>query len=141
MTEAVTQPAGATWRDYKELTKPGVVALMILTSVIGMCMAVPGWVPLDALILGNLGIALCAGAAAAVNHLVDQRIDERMARTRNRPIARGRVTPVNAALFALALGVAGMAILLAGLCVLDGRVFKLFAPRDRPVSKPTGEGR
>ena len=92
--------------------KPGVVALMILTSVIGMCMAVPGWVPLDALILGNLGIALCAGAAAAVNHLVDQRIDERMARTRNRPIARGRVTPVNAALFALALGVAGMAILL-----------------------------
>ncbi|HBO14592.1 MAG TPA: protoheme IX farnesyltransferase [Halieaceae bacterium] len=112
MTEAVTQPAGATWRDYKELTKPGVVALMILTSVIGMCMAVPGWVPLDALILGNLGIALCAGAAAAVNHLVDQRIDERMARTRNRPIARGRVTPVNAALFALALGVAGMAILL-----------------------------
>ena len=112
MTEAVTQPAGATWRDYKELTKPGVVALMILTSVIGMCMAVPGWVPLDALILGNLGIALCAGAAAAVNHLVDQRIDERMARTRNRPIARGRVTPVNAALFALTLGVAGMAILL-----------------------------
>jgi protoheme IX farnesyltransferase len=112
MTEAVTQPAGATWRDYKELTKPGVVALMILTSVIGMCMAVPGWVPLDALILGNLGIALCAGAAAAVNHLVDQRIDERMARTRNRPIARGRVSPVNAALFALALGVAGMAILL-----------------------------
>jgi protoheme IX farnesyltransferase len=112
MTEAVTQPAGASWRDYKELTKPGVVALMILTSVIGMCMAVPGWVPLDALILGNLGIALCAGAAAAVNHLVDQRIDERMARTRNRPIARGRVSPVNAALFALALGVAGMAILL-----------------------------
>jgi protoheme IX farnesyltransferase len=112
MTEAVTQPAGASWRDYKELTKPGVVALMILTSVIGMCMAVPGWVQLDALILGNLGIALCAGAAAAVNHLVDQRIDERMARTRNRPIARGRVTPVNAALFALALGVAGMAILL-----------------------------
>jgi protoheme IX farnesyltransferase len=62
----------ASWRDYRELTKPGVVALMILTSVIGMCMAVPGWVPLDALMLGNLGIALCAGAAAAVNHVVDQ---------------------------------------------------------------------
>ncbi|KGE04826.1 heme o synthase [Pseudohaliea rubra] len=112
MTEAVTRAPGASWRDYKELTKPGVVALMILTSVIGMCMAVPGWVPLDALILGNLGIALCAGAAAAVNHLVDQRIDERMARTRNRPIARGRVSPLHAALFALALGLAGMAILL-----------------------------
>jgi protoheme IX farnesyltransferase len=75
----------ATWRDYKELTKPNVVALMILTSAIGMFMAVPGMVPLNALILGNLGIALCAGAAAAVNHLVDQRVDQRMARTRNRP--------------------------------------------------------
>jgi protoheme IX farnesyltransferase len=104
--------AGASWRDYKELTKPGVVALMILTSLIGMCMAVPGWVPLDALILGNLGIALCASAAAAINHVVDQRIDQRMARTRNRPLARGRVTQGNAIAFAAILGVAGMAILL-----------------------------
>ncbi|MEQ8516227.1 MAG: UbiA family prenyltransferase, partial [Chromatocurvus sp.] len=102
----------ATWRDYRELTKPGVVALMILTSVIGMCMAVPGMVPLDALILGNLGIALCAGAAAAVNHLVDQKIDQRMARTRNRPMARGRVSPQQAGIFATLLGVAGMLILL-----------------------------
>lgn len=102
----------ATWRDYRELTKPGVVALMILTSVIGMFMAVPGFVPLDVLLLGNLGIALCAGAAAAVNHLVDQGIDQRMARTRNRPVARGRVTPVQGAVFALVLGCAGMAVLL-----------------------------
>jgi protoheme IX farnesyltransferase len=102
----------ATWRDYKELTKPGVVALMILTSVIGMCMAVPGWVPLDALILGNLGIALCAGAAAAVNHVVDQRIDQRMARTRNRPLAKGRVSNTAAIAFAATLGIVGMAILL-----------------------------
>lgn len=107
-----TQPGRATWRDYWELTKPGVVALMILTSVIGMCMAVPGMVPLDALILGNLGIALCAGAAAAVNHLVDQKIDLRMARTRNRPMAQGRVSAFQAGLFAAALGVAGMLILL-----------------------------
>ena len=76
---AVTERA--TWRDYKELTKPNVVLLMILTSAIGMFMAVPGMVPLHVLILGNLGIALCAGAAAAVNHLVDQGIDQRMART------------------------------------------------------------
>ncbi len=102
----------ATWRDYRELTKPGVVALMILTSVIGMCMAVPGMVPLDALVLGNLGIALCAAAAAAVNHLVDQKIDQRMARTRNRPMARGRVSPRQAGVFATLLGVAGMVILL-----------------------------
>ena len=104
--------ARASWRDYKELTKPNVVALMILTSVIGMCMAVPGMVPWQPLILGNLGIALCAGAAATVNHLVDQRIDQRMSRTRNRPVAQGRVGTLQASLFALVLGVAGMAILL-----------------------------
>ncbi|MFV8818941.1 heme o synthase [Haliea sp. E17] len=102
----------ASWRDYKELTKPNVVLLMILTSVIGMFMAVPGMVPLRVLILGNLGIALCAGAAAAVNHLVDQRVDLQMARTENRPVARGRVGNVQAAVFALALGGLGMAILI-----------------------------
>ena len=102
----------ASWRDYKELTKPGVVLLMILTSVIGMCMAVPGWVPLTPLLLGNLGIALCAASAAAVNHVVDQQIDQRMARTRNRPLARGRVSNFNAMLFAALLGAVGMAVLL-----------------------------
>ena len=114
MAESATIDTGATasWRDYKELTKPGVVLLMILTSVIGMCMAVPGWVPLTPLILGNLGIALCAGAAATVNHLVDQRVDQRMSRTRNRPVAQGRVGTLQAAAFALVLGAAGMAILL-----------------------------
>lgn len=102
----------ASWRDYLELTKPNVVALMILTSVIGMLLAVPGMVPLDVLVLGNLGIALCAGGAAAVNHLVDRQIDLKMARTFNRPVAKGRVAPFNALLFALLLGIAGMAILL-----------------------------
>ncbi|MBY6211383.1 heme o synthase [Microbulbifer agarilyticus] len=102
----------ASWRDYYELTKPRVVMLMILTSVIGMLLAVPGMVPLDILILGNLGIALCAGGAAAVNHLVDRQIDIKMARTTNRPVARGRVEPQKALMFAMALGCAGMAILL-----------------------------
>ncbi len=102
----------ATWRDYKELTKPNVVLLMILTSAIGMFMAVPGMVPLNALILGNLGIAMCAGAAAAVNHLVDQRIDQRMSRTHKRPLAQGRLGTRQAAVFALVLGGLGMAILL-----------------------------
>tara|TARA_R110000823_G_scaffold125385_2_gene252001 strand:+ start:6011 stop:6901 length:891 start_codon:yes stop_codon:yes gene_type:complete len=105
------QTETVSWRDYKELTKPNVVLLMILTSVIGMFMAVPGMVPLEVLLLGNLGIALCAGAAATVNHLVDQRVDLQMARTRNRPIARGRVGNWQAALFAALLGGAGMAIL------------------------------
>jgi protoheme IX farnesyltransferase len=102
----------ATWRDYKELTKPNVVLLMILTSAIGMFMAVPGMVPLNILILGNLGIAMCAGAAAAINHLVDQRIDQRMDRTYKRPVAQGRVGARQAAIFALLMGGIGMAILL-----------------------------
>lgn len=106
------QTSAATWRDYKELTKPNVVLLMILTSAIGMFMAVPGMVPLDILVLGNLGIALCAGAAAAVNHLVDQRVDQKMSRTHNRPIAQGRVSNMQAALFATAMGSLGMYILI-----------------------------
>ncbi len=110
MTEVQTSSA-ATWRDYKELTKPNVVLLMILTSAIGMFMAVPGMVPLDVLVLGNLGIALCAGAAAAVNHLVDQRIDQKMSRTHNRPVAQGRVGNMQAALFALVIGGLGMLVL------------------------------
>jgi len=103
----------ATFSDYLELTKPRVVALMILTSVIGMMLAVPGMVPLDALIFGNLGIALCAGSAAAINHLVDRQVDLKMARTRNRPVATGRVDPVAASLFAFAIGAIGTYILVA----------------------------
>ena len=100
------------WRDYLELCKPSVVALMILTSVIGMLLATPQWVPIDILILGNLGIALCAGSAAAVNHIVDRHVDDKMARTANRPIAQGRLTPNQATLFAMLTGLAGMAVLI-----------------------------
>lgn len=102
----------ARWRDYLELCKPNVVVVMVVTSVIGMFLATPGMVPVDILILGNLGIALCAASAAAVNHLVDRQIDLKMARTLNRPVAKGRVAPIQALLFAAVLGVAGMAILL-----------------------------
>lgn len=105
----------ASWRDYYELCKPGVVLLMLLTSLIGMLLAVPGMVPLDILIFGNLGIALCAGSAAAVNHLVDRRIDLKMARTHNRPIAKGRVEPQKAVIFAGILGVIGLSVLI--ICV------------------------
>ena len=102
----------AHWKDYLELTKPKVVALMILTSVIGMCLATPGLVPLDIFIFGNLGIALCAGSAAVINHVVDRQIDLVMARTHKRPVATGRVEPFQALLFAAVIGVIGMAILL-----------------------------
>ena len=102
---------GATWRDYLELTKPRVVALMILTALIGMCMAVPGFVPWQPLLLGNLGIALCAGAAAAINHLLDERIDQQMSRTRSRPVATGKVSQRAAALFAAILAFLGIGVL------------------------------
>lgn len=101
----------ASWRDYYELCKPRVVMLMILTSLIGMFLAVPGMVPIDVLIIGNLGIALCAGSAAAVNHLVDRHIDKKMARTFNRPVAKGRVEPRQAIVFAMIIGTIGMVLL------------------------------
>jgi len=85
---------------------------MLLTSLVGMLLATPGWVDLNILILGNLGIALCAGSAAIVNHLVDRRIDAQMARTHKRPLPAGKVQPLNAILLSLALGLAGMYILL-----------------------------
>ncbi len=112
MNHSNTMQAGsAQWKDYLELTKPKVVALMILTSIIGMCLATPGWVPMDVFIFGNVGIALCAGAAAVINHIVDRQIDTVMARTHKRPVATGRVEPAQAFLFALVIGSVGMGIL------------------------------
>lgn len=112
MSQSNVLPAGsAHWKDYLELTKPKVVALMILTSVIGMYLATPGWVPLNILFFGNLGIALCAGAAAVINHVVDRQIDTVMARTHNRPVATGRVEPLQAVIFAFIIGSLGMAML------------------------------
>ena len=108
----------ALWKDYLELTKPRVVALMILTSVIGMFLSVPGLVPIEVLILGNLGIALCAGSAAAVNHLVDRQVDLKMARTRHRPVATGRLDPLPAAVFAAVLGTIGLWVLVVFINVL-----------------------
>lgn len=99
------------WRDYLELCKPNVVALMLLTSLIGMLLSVPGYVPLDIIILGNLGIALCAGGAAVVNHLVDRQLDTKMARTHNRPVAQGRIQPMEAGLYALVLTSSGFLLL------------------------------
>ena len=112
MKTAMSEVEKASLDDYLELTKPRVVALMILTSVIGMFLSVPGMVPFNALILGNIGIALCAGSAAVINHVVDRKIDLKMARTLNRPVAKGRVQPRQALFFSAILGSAGMAILL-----------------------------
>ena len=108
-----TRQEPASWRDYLELTKPRVVLLMLITSLVGMFLATRAGVPWTVLVFGNLGIGLCAGAAAAVNHVVDRRIDSIMARTHKRPVTAGRVTVPAALGFALLLAVAGQALLLA----------------------------
>ena len=102
----------ATWRDYYEMCKPRVVMMMILTSLVGMFLAVPGMVPLNALIWGNLGIALVASAGAVINHLIDHRIDTIMQRTLKRPIPQGKVTPTQALVFAMLICMLGMGILI-----------------------------
>src|SRR5579863_6878988 len=109
--QAIT--GSASWRDYLELTKPRVVALIVLTAVIGTLLAAPGLPPIDALVFGNLGIALAAASAAAVNHALDRRLDARMGRTRQRPLPSGHLTLAQALRFALILGVVSMALLVA----------------------------
>lgn len=99
------------WRDYVELCKPKVVALMLLTVVVGMYLATPGWVALSTLLASLIGIGFCAGSAAAINHLVDKRIDAIMARTKKRPIARGRVSVKQALYFATIMAAMGLVIL------------------------------
>ncbi|MDD9891177.1 MAG: heme o synthase [Gammaproteobacteria bacterium] len=108
----LTSNTAASWRDYYEMCKPRVVMLMILTSLVGMFLAVPGMVPLEILLLGNLGIALVAASGAVVNHLIDRKIDIMMKRTHNRPLPQGRVDPKQTIVFAISIGVIGMAILL-----------------------------
>jgi protoheme IX farnesyltransferase len=103
--------AGAHWRDYYALTKPGVVQLLVFTAIVGMFLAVPGMVPWNALLAGSLGIGLAAAAGAVVNQILDQRIDAQMARTRNRPLPRGRIGERDALAFAMGLGLAGIAVL------------------------------
>jgi protoheme IX farnesyltransferase len=101
----------ATWRDYYELGKPKVVALIVFTAVVGMFLAVPGMPPWHALLYGTLGIGLAASSAAAINHVVDRRFDEKMARTMNRPIPTGHVTTRQALTYAAIIGIASMVIL------------------------------
>ena len=106
----------ASWRDYYQMTKPKVVLLMLLTSLVGMYLAQSAGNPdptigLWLLFCANAGIGLMAAAAAALNHIVDRHIDINMARTHRRPVAQGRVTPRQGLVFAALLAAAGMALL------------------------------
>jgi protoheme IX farnesyltransferase len=110
-TTVLTQRVFAHWRDYLELCKPKVVALIVFTAVVGMFLATPGWVPLNALLAGTLGIGLAAASAAAINHVVDQKVDAIMGRTSNRPLPQGQVSSRDALLFALIIGALAMYLL------------------------------
>lgn len=103
---------------YFELCKPKVVYLIVFTAIVGMFLAVPGWPPLNALVAGTMGIGLAASSAAAINHLLDQRIDAVMARTRDRPLPTGQLTVAQVLTFALILCVLSMAMLLIWVNVL-----------------------
>ncbi|MFT6738340.1 MAG: protoheme IX farnesyltransferase, partial [Kangiellaceae bacterium] len=97
----------ASWRDYYELTKPRVVMLLLLTALVGMCLATTTWVEPQILIAGMLGIGMLSSAAAVINHVVDHKIDSVMARTFNRPVARGKISVQRALMFASILAVTG----------------------------------
>jgi len=98
-------------REFFQLTKPRVVALIIFTAVVGMFLAAPGAIPLNVFVFGTLGIALAAGSAAAINHVLDQHADAVMARTRARPLPTGSLTPGQALVFAAAIGILAMVLL------------------------------
>ena len=99
--------------DYLELCKPKVVALMVFTALVGMLLAAPGEVGWTPLLLGNLGIALVAGSAAAINHLADRHVDAIMARTQRRPLPSGQLDKPHVLAFAIVIGTLGMYILIA----------------------------
>ncbi len=120
MASSQTDVLGATWRDYLEMCKPRVVLLMLLTTLVGMFIAVPGGAaPSTFLLLTSLtGIALVAGSAAVINHVADAHIDRKMARTHARPVAQGRVSFTEAVVFSSVIGCIGMWILVTQVNVL-----------------------
>lgn len=101
----------ARWQDYYEMTKPKVVMLLLLTALVGMCLASETWISWNILVAGLAGIGMLSSSAAVINHVVDRRIDAQMARTYNRPLPKGKVSPKRALIFAGALAVVGTIIL------------------------------
>ncbi len=112
MNDTVSKSAWKTrLDDYLVLTKARVVSLIVFTAIVGMLLAVPGWVPLDRFVFGMAGIWLAAASAAVLNHLIDHRADAEMHRTRHRPLPTGQVSMREALVFALMLGTISMLML------------------------------
>lgn len=117
MTEAIAH--SASWRDYFDLCKPKVVALLLLTSIVGVVLASPpGEISLFILIMSSLGIGLAAAAGAAINQIVERENDAKMARTEGRPLPQGKVSQQNAFIFAVMLAAASVFILTGFINVL-----------------------
>lgn len=100
------------WRDYLELCKPRVVALMLLTALVGMYLATQEFISFKLILASLSGIGLSAASAAAINHSVDKRIDALMIRTQARPVAHGRISVKHALGYAAVLGILGLGILI-----------------------------
>jgi protoheme IX farnesyltransferase len=111
MSYSMAANAAINWRDYLGVCKLKVVALIVFTAMVGMFLSVPGMVPWPALIFGTLGIGMAAASAAAINHVVDRHVDARMIRTAARPVASGHLSGRNCLVFAVALGMLAMWIL------------------------------
>ena len=118
MTTA-TDSQQAVWRDYFDLCKPRVVALLLLTSIVGVVMASPpGEISIFVLVMSTIGIGLASAAGAVVNQLVEWESDARMARTEGRPLPQGRVTQQRALLFAIVLACVSMYVLVVWINIL-----------------------
>ena len=100
------------WRSYWELCKPRVLREIVFATVVGVFLSVPGLPPLDLAFWAVFGIALAAASAAAVNQIIEYKIDAEMGRTSGRPLPLGEVTPRQAILFALVLGVLSMTVMI-----------------------------
>jgi protoheme IX farnesyltransferase len=101
----------AEFSSFFALCKPRVTALIVFTAIIGMFLATPGMVPLQILLAGTIGIAMASGAAAAFNHLVEQKIDAKMARTRGRPLPTGKINSKQTFVFASIVALVGLSTL------------------------------
>lgn len=107
----VNKKTHITWKNYLELCKPKVVALLVFTANVGMLLAVPGMPPVALFIYATLGIGLASASAAAINHFIDQKTDAQMARTQNRPLPKGELSSANVLSFAAILGMTAMLVL------------------------------
>lgn len=126
MTELNTTTSSPTVADYLTLCKVKVVALIMLTAVVGMFLATDDLPPLHLVVLASIGIALAASSAAVFNHIIDQKIDDQMKRTKHRPLPEGKISAQTALVFGIVLGVIGIGVLLIGVNLLTA-VLTLFA--------------